>query len=232
MELNEVIKTAYETSLEVANSYITAADKQAAAELIGELRDHALAIGNSQSGDKYIFGGYSSAKAPFTIDTATGKILYNGLDLSDASSPALIAEDTQVIQYEIGFGLKADVSLPGTGLMGMGEDNIYAVLDGLYNALQSDASAAQISVYVTRLQKAQGEVMALTADIGGRASRLELVENRHEEDFFNYTEMKSNVEDADMAEVIMKYKMAEAVYQAALQIGARIIQPTLVDYLD
>ena len=43
--------------------------------------------------------------------------------------------------------------------------------------------------------------------------------------------MKSNAEDVDFAEVIMNQKMAEAVYQASLAAGARIIQPTLMDFL-
>jgi flagellin-like hook-associated protein FlgL len=34
-----------------------------------------------------------------------------------------------------------------------------------------------------------------------------------------------------VAEVIMNQKMAEAVYQAALSAGARVIQPTLMDFL-
>ena len=34
-----------------------------------------------------------------------------------------------------------------------------------------------------------------------------------------------------MAEVIMNLKMQENVYQASLSSGARIIQPTLLDFL-
>jgi flagellar hook-associated protein 3 FlgL len=43
--------------------------------------------------------------------------------------------------------------------------------------------------------------------------------------------MKSDAEDADEAELIMRYKMAETVYKAALSTGASIIQPTLMDFL-
>ena len=48
----------------------------------------------------------------------------------------------------------------------------------------------------------------------------------------NYTEMKSNIEDVDAAEIIMQYKMAQFTYLAALQTGNSIIQPSLVDYLN
>jgi flagellar hook-associated protein 3 FlgL len=41
----------------------------------------------------------------------------------------------------------------------------------------------------------------------------------------------SKNEDVDMAEVIMRLKSEENVYRASLSAGARIIQPTLVDFL-
>jgi flagellar hook-associated protein 3 FlgL len=61
---------------------------------------------------------------------------------------------------------------------------------------------------------------------------LDLIENRYSEDKLNFTEIKSKVEDVDEAEAIMQYKMAEATYLYALQIGSNIIQPTLVEYLN
>jgi flagellar hook-associated protein 3 FlgL len=62
-------------------------------------------------------------------------------------------------------------------------------------------------------------------------NRIDLVKNRYEKDLINYETVKSEVEDADLAEVVMNLKMAEAVYQAALAIGDQVIQPSLVDFL-
>ena len=230
LEMNEIIKSAYETTVNISSDYMTAEDKSAAAELIGQLRDHVVTIGNSKAGDKYIFGGYNVTTTPFAVDTA-GQVLYNGLDLSNAADPALISENEQMIEYEIGYTMNAQVSITGTKLLGMGEDNIYNVLDGLYNALKTNGSAAEIDDYIDKLQASQSHVLALEAEIGGRVNRIELVANRYDEDFINYTELKSNIEDVDYAEAIMNYKMAESVYMSALQIGANIIQPSLVDFL-
>ncbi|HHZ12815.1 MAG TPA: hypothetical protein GX394_02750 [Clostridiales bacterium] len=47
----------------------------------------------------------------------------------------------------------------------------------------------------------------------------------------NYTEIKSHVEDVDHEQVIMEFLMAEMVYRSSLSVGARIIQPTLLDFL-
>lgn len=229
LEMNEVLKSAYENAVDMANDYKTKDDKKAAAQLIGQLRDQLISIGNTRIGDKYIFGGYNNANTPFSLD-GSGNILYNGLDLTNENA-ALTAENEQTIEYEIGFGLKSTVSVTGTELMGMGDDNIYNVLDGLYNLLNTNASASEISQYVGKIQNAQSEVMALDAELGGRMTRLTLLTNRYEDDYLAYTDIKSKVEDADEAEVIMQFKMAEAVYMSALKVGADIIQPTLVDFL-
>ncbi|MNG36545.1 flagellar hook-associated protein FlgL [compost metagenome] len=47
----------------------------------------------------------------------------------------------------------------------------------------------------------------------------------------NISELDSKTEDADMADTIMKLKTDENVYQASLSVGAKLIQPSLLDYL-
>lgn len=230
MELNEIIKSAYETAINVSNDYMSEDDKAAAAALIGQLRDHVLTIGNAQSGDKYIFGGFNVNKAPFSLD-GSGNVLYNGLDLTDETNPLLIAEDATSIEYEMGFDMKMSVTVTGTELVGMGDDNIYTILDNLYNALMNDASAEELSPYIDQIKSRQSDVLSVAAQIGGRVNRLELIANRYEEDSLMYTDMKSKLEDVDQAEAVMNFKMAEYVYTAALQIGSKIIQPSLVDFL-
>lgn len=230
MELNEVIKSAYEVSIRASNTNVSASAKLAMAEQIGQLRDHILSIGNSKSGDKYIFGGFNTASPPFEVDT-TGTLLYNGLDISNSSDPAIIAESQQITRYEVGFEMHSEISIPGTELINMGPDNIYAVLDGFYNALKAEAPAIELSQYVNKFMAAQSHTLNIIGKIGGVTNRLELVKNRHEEDWLNFTNLKSQIEDIDLAEAITNYKMTQSVYQAALQTAANIIQPTLADYL-
>jgi flagellar hook-associated protein 3 FlgL len=43
--------------------------------------------------------------------------------------------------------------------------------------------------------------------------------------------MKSENEDADLAEVITNLKMEETVYRASLASGSRIMQQSLVDFM-
>lgn len=230
LELNEIIKTAYEKAVYMSNDFLSTSDKSATAEEIGQLRDHVITIGNAKSGDKYIFGGYNVTSPPFVVD-GTGGILYNGYDLTDALNPALLAEDAASIEYEIGFDVTMAISTTGTQLFGMGDNNVYSVLNDFYNALKNDASADEISQYIEKLQDCQTRVMSVDASVGGRTNRLELIQNRFEDDVLMYKAIQSNIEDVDQAEAIMNYKMAEFVYMAALQIGQNLVQASLINFL-
>lgn len=57
------------------------------------------------------------------------------------------------------------------------------------------------------------------------------MDGRYTTSELNYTEMKSNAEDVDMAEAIMNLTTAKTVYNAALAGGAQIIQTSLIDFL-
>lgn len=230
LELNEMIKNAYERAVNMASDFMTADDKVATAQFIGQLREHVITIGNTRSGDMFIFGGYNVSTPPFVVD-GSGGILYNGLDLRDGENPALAAEGEVSIEYEVGFDAKMAISTSGVQLFGVGENNIYTVLDDLYNALMDDAPASVISPFITKLQQCQTHVMSIDASIGGRVNRIELIQNRFENDILMYEELQSNIEDVDQAHAIMNYKMAEAIYTASLQIGSQVIQASLVNFL-
>ncbi len=230
LELNEVIKRAYETAVGLSTDTMDAEERSAAAQLVKQLRDHVVTIGNAKSNDKYIFGGYNVSNAPFEV-IAPGQIQYNGIDIKTGAAVDLGALAQDSINYAVGFNITMDVSTTGVELMGTGNNNLYNVLDDLYNALESNASGDELTGFIGKLQNNQNDVLSIAAEIGGKVNRLELIQSRFEDDILTYTDRKSKIEDVDQAEAIMNYKMAQAVYESSLQIGSNIIQPSLVNFL-
>ena len=107
-------------------------------------------------------------------------------------------------------------------------------LIAVFNQLISDLAADNtdgISSALSRLEDQADNVNAIRAEIGVKMNRIELTTNRILDDTVNLKDLLSKNEDADMAEVIMNLKMEEYVYQASLSGGAKIIQPTLVDFI-
>ena len=75
------------------------------------------------------------------------------------------------------------------------------------------------------------EVLSSRAEVGAKLNRIELAEERLKDLEINLNKLLSNVQDIDVAEKIMDLKSEENAYRIALAVGARIIQPTLVDFL-
>jgi len=73
--------------------------------------------------------------------------------------------------------------------------------------------------------------LSLRSGVGAKTNRLELTKARLEDAGLNLSTLLSKNEDIDTAEVITRLKMQENTYQTALAAGARIIQPTLLDFL-
>lgn len=110
------------------------------------------------------------------------------------------------------------------------ESQLIAIFDQLVSDLQGGNSAG-IKNAISRISTQANNISALRAEIGVKSNRVELTTNRILDDTLNLKGLLSKNEDADMAEVIMNIKMEENVYQASLSTGARIIQPSLIDFL-
>ncbi|MDR0491348.1 MAG: hypothetical protein LBH28_08925 [Oscillospiraceae bacterium] len=173
------------------------------------------------------------------FDPISGLSTANRLEYKDFTD--LLAKlQKDVLTFDIGPGVSMPVTFNGIDLVlyqTVADDgkpvmrNIFSLLDEVYEAASKGVPAEELGGYIKELQDAQNHLLAKTAEIGGRTRRLELMSARYDQDEINYTKMLSDAEDADEAEVIMYLKMAEAVYQASLSAGARIIQPTLMDFL-
>jgi flagellar hook-associated protein 3 FlgL len=98
-----------------------------------------------------------------------------------------------------------------TALEGNDIDRIQGTLDKLENHLATTRMAISES--------------------GTNMIRLDLRESVITDLQITYAERKSVLEDADLAEAVMKLKSAETAYQAALASSARVMQVSLVDYI-
>jgi flagellar hook-associated protein 3 FlgL len=67
--------------------------------------------------------------------------------------------------------------------------------------------------------------------VGARLNRLDLLEPQKIEASTNLADTLSRIEDLDMAKASIDFQQQQTAYEAALSVGARVIQQTLVDFL-
>lgn len=214
-QVNMLIQRANEITVQGVNGTNPQTSLEAIAKEMGQLYEQAVTLANDQINGKYTFNGQKTDQQPYTI----------------AGAPTM-SSDTQLINYQFGAGITIPVNVTGNEVFGSptDSDNLFAVLKGLQNAFNAGNQAAA-SGFLNQLQSRLNSLLNVRADIGARSNRLDLIDNRNKDLNQNLTELDSRTEDADMAETIMKLKADQNVYQSSLSTGAKIIQPSLIDYL-
>lgn len=69
------------------------------------------------------------------------------------------------------------------------------------------------------------------SELGTRMNRLELVIDRLENDKVSYTDLKTKNEGVEFEEASLNYMSQLAIYNAALSVGSKLIQKSLVDFI-
>lgn len=232
MEIGDIMAQCNKLAVDVGSDENNPIDRQNTAAVVKQYMEQLVQTANSSVGTQYMFAGFETDKQPFKVED-DGRLTYNGIEMYPTPDDAALAKEGESsIKFEIGYGLRMDVSFNGVQLMGTGDDNLYAMLDGLYKDLTNpDSTAKDISRHIKPLQDGQDAILTKLAEVGGREIRLDMVEERYNTERLNYTTRMSQVEDIDITEAMINVSTSQAVYNAALQTGAKMIQPTLMDYL-
>ena len=69
------------------------------------------------------------------------------------------------------------------------------------------------------------------AQVGAKQNRIDLMADRLSQQEVIAQKVLSNNEDVDMEKVIVEFTTQESVHNAALSVGSKIIQPSLIDFL-
>ena len=99
------------------------------------------------------------------------------------------------------------------------------------NALLSDNTEAIGSLHLSKIDGAIRHITRYRGEVGALEARLDSVKRRLTMDQVNMTDVLSRTEDVDVAQAIMELRMFENVEKMTMQIGARIVPQTLLDFL-
>ena len=111
-----------------------------------------------------------------------------------------------------------------------GSSDMIGSLIALSNALHGN-DAEGIRSLIDNMQDSITQLLNTRAEAGARAKRLESTASRLQDSEISYTTLLANVEDADLSKLITDLSTFENNYQAALMATAKIIQPSLLNFL-
>jgi flagellar hook-associated protein 3 FlgL len=164
-----------------------------------------------RTGIEVEIGAFDTADevASKTADAINKNIIGLGAELSDNKvtiTNAVAGAVTNAYDYIDVAGFSVDITTQGT--------------DG-----------NKISDQLGPLDDALDQILKARANVGAKLNRLEATENHWADFKLNITQMLSDTEDADMIKTVTDLASQEAAYQASLAASARIIQPSLIDFL-
>lgn len=178
----------------------------------------------------------STGTLPSDLSSSVGsKVTDSQLDMIKAGLNIEISQGV-VMQYSASA---ADV-IQFTNDSGQSEDlrsiltKIVNHLDGKNDDGTADDSNATSELTNSDLQAisdAISNVSKVQSEVGAKEDRMSAASDKNDTETTNLTEILSNTEDIDVTEKTMEYATAQTVYMAALQTSARVIQPSLMDYL-
>ncbi|MBC7216852.1 MAG: flagellar hook-associated protein FlgL [Candidatus Caldatribacterium sp.] len=82
-----------------------------------------------------------------------------------------------------------------------------------------------------RIDEVLDLLLKVRAEVGARTLRMENALSRFEDFKLNFKKLLSLDEDIDVAEIVVQLQEHQSVYQMALASAARLLQPTLLDFL-
>jgi flagellar hook-associated protein 3 FlgL len=207
--LTVALRRAYELTVQGANGVLAPEDREAIKAEIQQLVEEVGVIANTIHNDRYIFGGTNTKNMPYNDGTWQ--------------------HNQQSIMYEVGIGITIPINLTAEEVFVQAD--LIGTLQNVAAHLETGDTESLRNTDLNALQQGIDQVLACRAKTGASINRLEMTIARLEEQEVNYSSLQAEVDGVDAAQLIMELKNAENIYQASLAVGARIIMPTLVDYL-
>ncbi|MBU0984002.1 MAG: flagellar hook-associated protein FlgL [candidate division Zixibacteria bacterium] len=161
------------------------------------------------------------------IDRINGSALDVTAEINDAGTGIQIINNdpyrTLTIEDEQGSAAAREMGLYGAG-------DMIGALMMLTNALENDDREA-VSLLLEPFDQAISHTLGERATIGTSYQRIESTSSRLLDLNLEFTRLLSEVEDADLTRVITDLATQENNYQAALMSAAKIIQPSLLNFM-
>jgi flagellar hook-associated protein 3 FlgL len=207
----DLIQRANELAIAGGDGTLSAGNRQAMAQEVGQLIESMAQDAGAKVGNAYVFSGFQVNKAPYVV-TAPGTVgTYQG--------------DHGVAVARIGPGATVQTSISGDAAF-------QAAFDAL-SQLKADLDAGNVvqGGTISKIQGALDSIMTTRAQVGARANRLEQAKTSQGSLITSNQGLLSQLEDVDMASAITELSRRQTTYQATLAVTAKVMQTSLIDYL-
>lgn len=209
-QVTSILQRVRELAVQGGNDTYNSSDRQSIATEIKSLQQELGNVANTTLGNRYLFSGTDNT-APYQNGT-------------------LQSTNQEGVQWNIGKGVSVTANVTAAALFGNVADgkNLFDTLNSVAQTLDNGGSPNSL---IATIDKQLDNVSTQRAIVGIKQNLLESASSQLNQTSVTTQKMLSNIADVDVAKAYTDLSSQEAVMKAALSAGAKIIQPSLVDFL-
>lgn len=212
-EAATLTRRAYELTLSAANTTTTQPARDAMVQEVEQMQRTLVDLANTRGPKgEYVFAGQKNDARPFSVSGST--LTYNG--------------DAGDILVETGAIETMAVNTQGDPLF----TNAYAELESLKADLIGGNIPALSGVHVPAIQDILDQLHLERGLVGAKLRTVDDLTTRYTRMQDDFTKHIADVEEVDIDEAIVQYRLAETAYSAALQVASQGFRLSLMDFIN
>jgi flagellar hook-associated protein 3 FlgL len=185
--------------------------REALATEIDNVRASLIGDANSTFMGRPVFGGTTSGSVAYDDDGT-----YKG--------------DSGQTTRTVGPNSKVRIETTGPEAFGTGNTQLFQVLGSISSDIRAN-NVSTLSGDLTSLDTAHDLLKSNLSDVGARYNRVTQMKQSSQDHLLSVSSQLSDIEDVDLPKAIMELQIQQTSYQAALAATAKVIQPSLIDFL-
>jgi flagellar hook-associated protein 3 FlgL len=219
---SDLVNTARGLAENYSGSTLSAATRQSAALQVKDLYDQVMQMANSKFNGNYTFSGHATDTAAFSRD-ADFNATYNG---DDGKFRIMVSNKVEVDIVADGRKIFQNAANGGVNIF----DELKNLIDGLENP-DPVAGSAQIQATAKVLQDGRDQINSRRSEYAPVLYRLQATDEYLTNLRPKVEEAMATLEQADIPKAVVELQNLELAYETTLATAARIIQPSLLDFL-
>jgi flagellar hook-associated protein 3 FlgL len=190
--------------------------RAALATEVDQIREGLISTANTTYLGRPVFGGITNGDVAYAADGTW-------VGIPGVGTPGGVVR-------AVGDGVKIRVDVEGPTAFGPDTDSLFSHLADLSTALKA-GDPAGMATAIDKLSADSARITDTQASIGARTVRVEQAQQAAGDAELSLKSSLSEIENTDLAKATVDLQLQEVAYQAALAATARVIQPSLLDFL-
>jgi flagellar hook-associated protein 3 FlgL len=179
---------------------------------VDQLREGLVTTANATYLGRPVFGGVTGGTAAYDADGTWVGVTGDG------------------VVRTVADGVKIRVDVEGPEAFGPDGDSLFDHLAALSTALRSGDTPG-ITAAINTLTADSARITDVQSSVGARSNRVDQAQKAAADAELTLTSSLSELENTDLAKATVDLQLQEVAYQAALAATARVMQPSLLDFL-